>query len=134
VLLCFTFWNRTKDNNDCRNNMRDKQIPTKIQRNFFLKKSSIHNIIAPRTHVRTSLSTATVNPTLHLCCPCMFDHQTHPKSNLIRARQYGEEEVTSPFQCKWMVLSVRSSHNDEFHLDFAIVLGFSAFSRIHVFL
>ncbi len=75
-----------------------------------MKKSSIHNIIAPRTHVRTSLSTATVNPTLHLCCPCMFDHQTHATSSLIRAMQYGEEEVTSPLQCKWMVLSVREVH------------------------
>jgi len=90
--------------------MRDKQTPTKIQRKRKLKKSSIHNIIARRTHVRTSLSTATVNPTLHLCCPCMFDHQTHAKSSLIRAMQYGEEEVTSPLQCKWMVLSVREVH------------------------
>ncbi len=40
----------------------------------------------------------------------MFDHQTHPKSNLIRAMQYGEEEVTSPLQCKWMVLSVKEVH------------------------
>jgi hypothetical protein len=115
--------------------MRDKQTPTKIQRKRKLVNSSIHNIIAPRTHIRTSLSTATVSPTLHLCCPCMFDHQTHPKSNLSRAMQYGEEEDTSPLQCKWMVLRCeRSSHNDVFHLDFAIVLGFSAFSWIHVFL
>ncbi len=108
MLLYFTFWDRTKDNNNCRNNMmRDKQTPTKIQRKRKLVNSSIHNIIAPRTHIRTSLSTATVSPTLHLCCPCMFDHQTHPKSNLSRAMQYGEEEDTSPLQCKWMVLSVR---------------------------
>lgn len=77
--------------------MRDKQTPTKIQRKTNLKKSSIHNIIAPRTPVRTSPSTATVNPTLHLCCPCMFDHQTHPKSNLIRAMQYGEHQVLITF-------------------------------------
>jgi hypothetical protein len=27
----------------------------------------------------------------------MFDHQTHPKSNLIRAMQYGEHQVLITF-------------------------------------